>query len=86
MPRNKSKPLQELPTTGKVRWNQLAPFMPISRETFRRLAIEGKAPPPIRFSLRCTMFDASECHKWLADPMNYTAPPKPSKPQPTPEA
>lgn len=85
MPRNKSKPLQELPTTGKVRWNQLAPFMPVSRETFRKLAIEGKAPPPIRFSLRCTMFDAGECRKWLDDPMNYTAPPKQTKPQPTPE-
>ena len=85
MPRNKSKPLQELPTTGKVRWNQLAPFMPVSRETFRKLGIEGKAPPPIRFSLRCTMFDAGECRKWLDDPMNYTAPPKTTKPQPTPE-
>lgn len=82
MPRNKTSTLQVLPTTGKVRWSQLAPFMPVSRETFRKLAIEGKAPPPIRFSLRCTMFDASECHRWLADPMGYTAP----TPSTTPKA
>ena len=66
--------LQNLPTTGKIRWNQLAPFMPISKEKFRKLSIEGKAPPRIRFSLRCTMFDVAECRRWLDDPMGYTAP------------
>ena len=64
----------ELPQTGKLRWSQLAPFMPISRETWRQLSLKGNAPPPIRFSVRCTMWDAAECHRWLADPMGYTYP------------
>ena len=85
--RNQTKPVvHELPKTGMVRWRQIEPWMPVSRETMRRLSIEGKAPPRIRFGLRCSFWQAEEIHKWLADPMNYTAPSKPSKPQPTPEA
>lgn len=65
---------QELPKTGKLRWSQLEPFMPVSRETWRKLSLEGKAPPSIRFSVRCTMWDASEVHRWLADPVGYFYP------------
>ena len=70
----------ELPKTGKLRWSQLAPFMPISRETWRKLSLEGKAPPSIRFSVRCTMWVASEVHRWLSDPMAYTYPAGVSRP------
>lgn len=72
MQQHKRHTPQALPQTGKLRWSQLEPFMPISRETWRRLSIEGKAPPPIRFSIRCTMWDAAEVHRWLSDPMGYT--------------
>lgn len=74
MQQHKRRVPQALPQTGKLRWSQLEPFMPISRETWRKLSLEGKAPPSIRFSVRCTMWDASEVHRWLADPMAYTYP------------
>lgn len=70
-----TKPIpRELPTIGKLRWHQLSPFVPVSREKWRTLSRDGKAPPSIRFGVRCTMWDAGEVHRWLADPLNYTAP------------
>ena len=66
--------INELPTVGKLRWKQFAKFLPVSRETWRKLSHEGKAPPPIRFSVRCTMWDAGEVRRWISDPMGYIAP------------
>lgn len=60
-----------LPTTGKSRWSKIKHFSPVSREKFRQLSLEGKAPQPERLGIRCTFFDNTELHKWLADPVNY---------------
>lgn len=60
-----------LPLTGKSRWRTIAKFSPVSRETFRKLSKEGRAPQPERLGIRCTYFDNTELHKWLADPVNY---------------
>lgn len=60
-----------LPITGKSRWSKVARFSPVSRETFRKLSLEGKAPQPERLGIRCTYYDNQELHKWLADPINY---------------
>jgi len=62
-----------LPITGKSRWSKVAKFSPVSRETFRKLAKEGRAPKPERLGIRCTYYDNAELHKWLADPINYRA-------------
>lgn len=62
-----------LPLTGKSRWSRIAKFSPVSRETFRKLSKEGKAPKPERMGVRCTFFDNAELHRWLADPINYRA-------------
>ncbi len=86
MTKPNTQTLTQLPREGKLRWRQLEPFMPISRELARRLSVEGKFPPRIRYGLRCTFWDAQEIHRWLQSPADYTAPPKPTKPQPTPEA
>ena len=61
-----------LPLTGKSRWSRVAKFSPISRETFRKLSIEGRAPQPERLGIRCTYYDNGELHKWLVDPANYS--------------
>lgn len=74
MTKSISNSLNELPHVGKLRWKQFSKFLPISRETWRKLGIEGKAPPPIRYSVRCTMWDAGEVHLWLADPEGYRSP------------
>lgn len=60
-----------LPLTGKSRFSQFKKFIPISREKFRQLSKQGKAPQPERMGIRCTFYDNSELHRWLADPINY---------------
>ena len=62
-----------LPVDGMSRWNQIAPFAPISRERFRQLSNQGRAPQPVRLGIRCTMYSNRELHRWLADPVNYRA-------------
>lgn len=60
-----------LPLTGKSRFSQFKKFIPISREKFRQLSKQGKAPQPERMGIRCTFYDNSELHRWLADPISY---------------
>jgi predicted DNA-binding transcriptional regulator AlpA len=64
---------QPLPQVGMSRWNQIAPFLPICREQWRRLGLAGKAPQPIRMGERCTLYRNAEVLRWLADPLGYTA-------------
>jgi len=65
-----------LPEVGLLKWRQIAPFLPVGRETWRKLVLAGKAPQPVRFSATCAAYYAAEVHKWLADPLNYVANPK----------
>lgn len=62
-----------LPTIGMSRWEQLRHFIPVSRETWRQLVRAGKAPQPVRLSERCTMYDNSAVHRWLAAPADFRA-------------
>ncbi|MEN8513060.1 transcriptional regulator [Burkholderia sp. RS02] len=62
-----------LPTVGLSTWRQIAPYLPIGRETWRKLCIAGKAPKPIRLSEKCTVYSNAEVHRWLADPLGYVA-------------
>ena len=64
---------QTLPLIGHSRWAQLAPFLPICRETWRTMCREGRAPAPIRLSERCTIYSNAEVHRYLADPLGYRA-------------
>ncbi|QBC33945.1 transcriptional regulator [Pandoraea sp. XY-2] len=61
----------QLPTTGRGRWADIAPFVGIGREKWRQLTLAGKAPAPIRLTERCTLYDFSQVHAWIADPLNY---------------
>lgn len=67
---------KSLPLVGKSRWEQLQHFVPVSRETWRKLCKSGKAPRPERISLRCTVWDNAQIHLWLADPIAYRALPE----------
>ncbi|RLK36106.1 helix-turn-helix transcriptional regulator [Cupriavidus plantarum] len=62
-----------LPKDGVSRFGQLKPFIPFSREKWRLLVRDGKAPPPIRMGCRCTVYRNADVHDWLADPANYQA-------------
>ena len=62
---------ETLPQLGMSRWEQLKHFIPISKESWRQLSMNGKAPAPVRLTERCTMYQNAEIHRWLADPVNY---------------
>ena len=64
-------PPKELPTDGMSRYRALSSYIPVSREKWRTLVREGKAPQPIRLSERCVMYRNSDVHEWLKDPLNY---------------
>jgi prophage regulatory protein len=60
-----------LPTVGMCRWDTLSHFVPISRESWRKLVDAGRAPTPVKLSERCTMYPNPEVHRWLAGPAGY---------------
>jgi prophage regulatory protein len=62
---------EQLPLDGMSRWGQCKKFMPISREKWRQLVRDGKAPQPVRLGIRCTMWRNAELHDFLADPVGY---------------
>jgi prophage regulatory protein len=56
---------------GMSRWRGVQSFIPVSKEKFRQLAAEGKAPRGIRMGSRCTLYRNSEILRFIADPVNY---------------
>ena len=73
----KSKPVPQptsnLPVDGMSRWNQLKHFVPFSKETFRKMSKEGKAPMGIQITLRCTCYSNKEMHRFFEDISNYSS-------------
>jgi predicted DNA-binding transcriptional regulator AlpA len=65
------KHIDTLPLVGHSRWAQIAPFVGVSRETWRKLCLAGKAPQPIRLSPRCTVWRNDQLHAYLARPLTY---------------
>ena len=63
-----------LPAMGLSKWPQIAPFLPIGRETWRKLVRAGKAPQPIKLSETCVVYRNEEIYKFLADPLGYRVP------------
>ena len=60
-----------LPLVGLSRWEQIAPFVGVSRETWRKRCLEGRAPLPIQLTQRCTVWRNEAIHAYLRDPLNY---------------
>jgi len=67
-----------MPRDGFGRWRHFGRFVGISREKWRQLVLEGKAPRPMYMGARCALYKFSEIHQWLADPLNYRAPAVPA--------
>lgn len=63
----------ELPKEGLSRFEQFANLLPFSREKFRRLGLQNRAPKPIRLGSRITFYRNSELHKFFANPTDYQA-------------
>ncbi|OXI85609.1 hypothetical protein CFB50_13215 [Burkholderia sp. AU33423] len=62
-----------LPLDGLSRWESLRSSIQLSRETVRQREREGRFPPSIRLTQRCTVWSNREIHRYLADPLNYRA-------------
>lgn len=60
-----------LPLIGMSRFSKFKKFLPLSREKFRQLSRQGKAPQPIRMGSRLTMYSNQEVHRFLANPLGY---------------
>ncbi|PRE84535.1 transcriptional regulator [Burkholderia multivorans] len=60
-----------LPEVGHSRWRQIAPFVGVCRETWRKLCLSGRAPQPTQLSPRCTVWKNTEIHRYLSDPLRY---------------
>jgi predicted DNA-binding transcriptional regulator AlpA len=68
-----------LPLIGLFKWRDIAPFVGMSRESWRKLVVAGKAPAPIRLTSSCSLYKAQDVHAWLADPIGYSAVPAESE-------
>ncbi|KWN75191.1 helix-turn-helix transcriptional regulator [Burkholderia ubonensis] len=68
-----------LPRVGLSKWAQIAPFIPMCRESWRKLGLAGKAPQPIRLSSTHSVYSNAEVHRWLADPLGFVTPPPEGK-------
>ena len=64
---------ESLPLIGMSRFSQFKKFLPISKEKFRQLSLAKKAPQPIRMGIRCSFYRNEEIHRFLNDPLNYSA-------------
>lgn len=64
-------PAPTLPHIGYSRLKTLLPFIAISREKFRQLVRQGKAPQALHLGSRCAMYPNEEVHRWLNDPLAY---------------
>lgn len=62
-----------LPECGFVRWKQLQHILPFSREHWRKLIVEHRAPTPIKHGSRCVMFRVEDIREFLSDITNYKA-------------
>jgi prophage regulatory protein len=64
---------EQLALNGMSRFSQLKKFLPISREKWRQLVRDGKAPRPVKLGVRCTMWRNADLHEFLSDPSGYEA-------------
>lgn len=60
-----------LPKTGLSRFGQFQHLLPFSREKWRQLVRDNKAPQKIAMGERCTMYKNEELHQFFKDPLNY---------------
>lgn len=68
---SETAPAPVLLATGLSKWPQIQPFLPIGRETWRKLGLAGKAPRPIKLSETCSVYRNEQVLRWIADPLNY---------------
>lgn len=56
---------------GLSRFNDIEPYLPFSRETWRLMVKAGRAPQSQRVNPRCTVWQNDEVNAWLANPAAF---------------
>lgn len=55
-------------------WTEIAPFVRVSRETWRTRILDGTAPPKVRTGERGIRYRGAEVLRWIDNPTGYEAP------------
>lgn len=71
---NAVDPYAEFPVEGLSRWGDIKHLIPVSKEKWRQLIRDGKAPSVTRLGIRCSFQSNREILRWLSDPLNYRVP------------
>lgn len=59
---------------GLYAWSEIAPFVGVGRETWRRYVLARTAPQPVRLGTRCTRYRGGDVLAWIKEPATYRAP------------
>ncbi|SAI47639.1 transcriptional regulator [Bordetella ansorpii] len=59
-------------------WTDIAPFVRVGRETWRRYIKAGTAPAPVQLGKRCSRYRGSDVLAWIESPSTYRANSKPT--------
>lgn len=63
--------IDRLSPDGLYRWREFQHLVPVSRETWRKRVLAGRAPKPEKLGERCTYWRGQELLEWLKDPDGY---------------
>ena len=61
----------ELPLKGLSRFEQIKPYIGMSRSSFLALVEQKKAPQPQRLSQRMSVYRNEDVHRFIQDPLNF---------------
>lgn len=63
----------KLPAEGFARDRTVAAVVGISKSALWSWCREGRFPPPVRLSPKCTAWSVGAVREWLADPIGWQA-------------
>ena len=63
----------KLKPEGLYAWSEIASFVGVGRETWRRYVLARTAPQPVRLGTRCTRYRGSDVLAWIKAPATYRA-------------
>lgn len=71
--KHKMKKKPEIDPKGLYQWKELSHFLPVSRDFWRRLVIDQKAPKPIKIGNKNKYWRGADVVEWLENPESYQA-------------
>lgn len=62
---------KSLPMDGFSRWEDVAAFVTLGRESIRLLEAQGRFPRRLKLTPRTAVWSNIELHRWAANPAGY---------------